>query len=60
MGLKQRNDDMSMHPAVAELVTQMKKACAASDDPNDIVAAVAPAAKSLAKNKNWLKPSWRY
>ena len=49
---------MSMHPAVAELVTQMKKACAASDDPNEIVTAVAPAAKSLAKNKNWLKPEY--
>ena len=29
---KQRNDEMSMQPAVAELVTQLKKACAASDD----------------------------
>ena len=43
---------MSMHPAVAELVTQMKKACATSDGPDEIVAAVAPAAKSLAENKS--------
>ena len=49
---------MSMHPAVAEMVTQMKKACAASDDPNEIVTAVSPVAKSLAKNKTWLKAEY--
>ena len=49
---------MSMHPAVAKLVTEMKKACATSDDPDEIVAAVAPAAKKLAENKSWLKPEY--
>ena len=55
---RQRHDEMSMHPTVAELVTQMKKACAAFDDPDEIVATVALAAKSLAENKSWLRPEY--
>ena len=49
---------MSIHPAVAELVTKMKKACAAHDNPDEIVTAVASAAKALAANKSWVKPEY--
>ena len=49
---------MSIHPAVAELVTKMKKACAVHDSPDEIITAVASAAKALAANKSWVKPEY--
>ena len=49
---------MSTHPAISELIIKMKQVCAATNEPNEILAAIAPAAKSLANNKNWIKSEY--
>lgn len=49
---------MTLHPAIADLVEQMKKAAAETDDPAAVVAAVAPVAKRLATDTSWLEPEF--